>query len=317
MKRMTARRPSSRRSFQSRLQHLLASPIHPDVRRDIERVTEAGGASARGLAEVLQDRQQPRALRQTASWLLSHLRPRNATPALLTVVANADDDSELRQECAHDLSHLDDKRAVPVLVQVMQTDPDPRVREAATYGLGWTWEGKDESMDPLRETLCNRDEAPLVRAQAAEALGQLWGGRAESVRLIVDDLLAALRDPSAEVRFWAAFSLSKVGDERALPALERLARTDDRVVSGWWPVKHEALMGLARMLKDRRRLAEAEATYRRVLADDLEEWPLLQIDALEDLARLLKRRRGRKAEADELERQVAELHKRHEIRTDP
>ena len=95
------------------------------------------------------------------------------------------------------------------------------------------------------------------------------------------------------------------------PALERLAASDDRVVPRWWSVKHEALSAIARNLQERSRLSEAEAVYRRVLADDLEDVPLLHIDMLEDLARVLRREGGKDAEADELECEAAEIQAKH------
>ena len=60
---------------------------------------------------------------------------------------------------------------------------------------------------------------------AAEALADLRDGRA------VAPLLAALEDPAAEVRYWAAFALGELGDPQALPAW--LIQTTLHKVSKW------------------------------------------------------------------------------------
>ena len=58
----------------------------------------------------------------------------------------------------------------------------------------------------------------------------------ETVRALVD----ALSDPSPTVRFWAAFALGAASARTAVPALQRLAATDEAVCPGWWRVADEA-----------------------------------------------------------------------------
>jgi HEAT repeat protein len=302
------------KTFESRLQDILAPVDSPETRSSIERVMQAGGTSWHGLVEILQDTQQSRELRDTVAWLLPRLGGWRAVPPLLSVATNANDDSELRQECVRQCRFLNHKRAVPALVALLRTDPDPKVREAAAYGLGSALKGREQVTEALLQTLRDRAEDPAVRAQAAEALGDLWDWVGRRPPPFVDDLLAVLEESSAEIRFWAAFALSKLGDERVMPALERLAGSDDRIVPRWWSVKHEALMGIARILERRDRLSEAEAMYRRVLADDLEEVPVFQFDALDDLANLLRNQPGREADARELHRQAMELASRQGFR---
>jgi HEAT repeat protein len=87
---------------------------------------------------------------------------------------------------------------------------------------------------PLLRVLDDATEQPSVRGVVAEAL---TGPR--SLRA-VPHLVAALRDPHIEVRFWAAFALGELGDASALPSLEELARTDDGVLEGWGTIRDEA-----------------------------------------------------------------------------
>jgi HEAT repeat protein len=73
-----------------------------------------------------------------------------------------------------------------------------------------------------------------VRGEAAEALAH--GHRKKSHEI----LMKGLRDPSKDVRFWCAFSLGEMAEERAIPTLKRLIATDRRVVKGFHSVGKEA-----------------------------------------------------------------------------
>jgi HEAT repeat protein len=53
-------------------------------------------------------------------------------------------------------------------------------------------------------------------------------------------LLKELGDASREVRFWCAFALGQITEQRAISALKRLAASDRRIVKGFWSVAKEA-----------------------------------------------------------------------------
>jgi HEAT repeat protein len=80
----------------------------------------------------------------------------------------------------------------------------------------------------------NPEEHPGVRGQAAESLAYSRDKRACKF------LISALSDPSAEVRFWAAFALGQIRCHAALRHLRRLAHSDKRRLRGWWGVGKEA-----------------------------------------------------------------------------
>ena len=88
--------------------------------------------------------------------------------------------------------------------------------------------------EPLVEALSNTHEDEKVRGQAAEGLAYLGEGRAVPV------LIAALRDPSAEVRFNAAFALGHVGDTVSVPELQRVVNTDTAILPTWGLVSKQA-----------------------------------------------------------------------------
>ena len=56
----------------------------------------------------------------------------------------------------------------------------------------------------------------------------------------VEPLIAMLRDPSPEVRFWSDFAHGWPRDPQALPEPRRLAVEDTAEVPGWWSVGKEA-----------------------------------------------------------------------------
>ena len=79
----------------------------------------------------------------------------------------------------------------------------------------------ESAVAPLIEVMLNQKEAPTVRARAASALGYIESPKA------VDPLITALNDSEALVRWTVVKALTRIGDIRALPALNHLALTDE------------------------------------------------------------------------------------------
>jgi HEAT repeat protein len=86
----------------------------------------------------------------------------------------------------------------------------------------------------LERSVENKSEHPRVRGEAAEALAHGHRKRSHDV------LLKGLGDPSKDVRFWCAFALGEMADQRAIAVLKRLVETDKRVVRGFHSVAKEA-----------------------------------------------------------------------------
>lgn len=120
--------------------------------------------------------------------------------------------------------------------------PDWRVAGNAAWALGET--GEVRAVEPLLAAL----DIPLVAGKAVEALVKLHDPRALEplIRLFalkhwpdlatvlghwgdrraVEALIAAMQDPDSHVRFYTARALGKLGDERALPVLQRSVEID-------------------------------------------------------------------------------------------
>jgi len=209
--------------FESQLQGIVTR-VAPQSRREPERriavVRGAGGTSYDNVLALAQDTRQAPDVRLAAIWTLEHLKDTRAVPALLHALT--DEHPAVRQAAAMSLGLLDDERAVSPLIAALQTDKDSSVRKATAYALRWL--GNASAVNPLLHVLQNRSEDAAVRGEAAESLGEL------GARQALPSLIAALQDPSAEVRLWSAFALGTLGDARALPELERIAATDGAVV---------------------------------------------------------------------------------------
>ena len=188
---------------------------------------DAGAGSPRDLIE---DRSKATEVRASACWFAGRLRLADATSAM--VGALEDEHLAVRVAAAEALGHMGGSATVQPLIHAMHDTTDVAVRVASVYALGMI--GDQRAVDPLISLLGDTNEHPQARGMAAEKLGEFGDGR------VIDPLRAALQDPSAEVRFWAAFALGELGDPRALGDLEHLAATDRSKLPGWGMVGEEA-----------------------------------------------------------------------------
>jgi HEAT repeat protein len=152
--------------------------------------------------------------------------------------ALAEEDDAKRWEAATALVELKDARTVRALEKILDDDEgDEGGRGAAAYVLGFS--GETDVAPLLARTLAAPTESTVVRAYAAEALGHLL--QYETVLAEVRTaILAGLRDPAVEVRFWSAFAAGVLGLQESRIHLLRLAGSDHEAVEGWWSVADEA-----------------------------------------------------------------------------
>jgi hypothetical protein len=140
---------------------------------------------------------------------------------------------------------MDVRAAVPQLVALLDHQ-QWMVRDEAVTALGRLG---DPSVVPALQPLLS-DEADWLRQRTADALARiggdaaleaLWhefqlrrfpriGYLASTLALftpeVVPRLLTAADSPDPDQRYWAAVALGSTGDDRAVPALERLMATD-------------------------------------------------------------------------------------------
>jgi HEAT repeat protein len=96
---------------------------------------------------------------------------------------------------------------------------------AAAYALGLL--ADERTIGPLVKVLDDPNVDPKVRGHAVEALAHLADNRA------ANHVVTALKDPSDEVRYWAAFALGPLRHQKALPELRNLATNDKAVLAHW------------------------------------------------------------------------------------
>jgi HEAT repeat protein len=138
---------------------------------------------------------------------------------------------------ANALSQIRTRQTRRGLERILVSGRSPEARKRAAWALGFL--NDEEAASALLRTLGDRKDEADVRAYAAEALGHMAPHSPHDEALAA--LLRALNDPAPEIRFWSAFALGNLGDERAIPALQQLAARDSESVPGWWSIRKEAL----------------------------------------------------------------------------
>jgi HEAT repeat protein len=123
------------------------------------------------------------------------------------------------------------------LISTLRNGRRPFNRAAAAYAMQMLTTAR--TIKELERTVKSKAEHPRVRGEAAEALAHGHRRRSHDV------LLRGLRDPSKDVRFWCAFALGQMTEQRAVPLLKDLVASDPRVVRGFHSVAKEAADALA------------------------------------------------------------------------
>jgi quinoprotein glucose dehydrogenase len=141
-------------------------------------------------------------------------------------------DQRVRQEAQFELAARGIK-AVSTLRDAARRDTNQLARLHGIWGLGQISVKDPHVLKDIVGLLQDKDAE--VRAQTAKVLGNV------KFTAATGPLIKALKDENARVRFFAAISLSKLGDRAAIPALvDMLRRNEDRDVY----IRHAAVMGL-------------------------------------------------------------------------
>lgn len=107
------------------------------------------------------------------------------------------------------------KDFVPVLLKGLKAHPDERAETMLALGSS----GDPRALEPLLALLASKEYRPA--GEAAQALGYL--GMAEAEPKLID----ALAPGNNWRQVNACLALAKLGSRKSLPALEKLARSDD------------------------------------------------------------------------------------------
>lgn len=241
-----------RRDLFVEVEDSLAS-VSPQLRRsvhgNIELLRAADIFSIGALAAAIENPDQDSRVRLAACDLLGRLglSIQRAAAALLEAMENAETD-DLVWEAAKGLAAVGATDLAEAVIPMLEDSSSQRAAAAAWLVGALRFQAGASS---LRVLLGSASAPTLVRAHAAEALGVLKCGDA------LQQLLSALEDPSAEVRYWAAYALGELGDARALLALKRLASSDKGEVKSLGSVSEEA----SRAIENIRRRGGREEPY--------------------------------------------------------
>jgi HEAT repeat protein len=139
-----------------------------------------------------------------------------AVPALIPKLK--DEDPVVRAATAYGFSSFQDTQTIEPLLEALK-DIDPKVRQFAVYALAQFEDSR--FFEPFITILKNKDEVSLVRATVARHLCDI------EHPLTFESLLEALDDDDPAVRASADYALGDLGDERALPVLQKITETDN------------------------------------------------------------------------------------------
>ena len=167
--------------------------------------------------------------------------------------AVTDKDSRIRREAIKGLAGFKDPKLADVFVKIINTDPSYFAISEAARALGQT--GAAQAYDVLAEAMKLESWQGTIRAGVLGGLAALKDPRALEAGLkyaspgnppglrnaafqvlaetgkgnnrALEALLSALKEKSNQTRFNALQALGKLGDPRAIPALEKLAKSSD------------------------------------------------------------------------------------------
>jgi HEAT repeat protein len=115
-----------------------------------------------------------------------------------------------------------DPSLVSVLLKLLGVEKRVEQRQAILYAL--SWQNDLRTWRPLLRVLANRDESPKVRGQAAEGLAYGFFRKrkgSKGFKAALSALVAALKDPSPEVRYFAIFAQARRLTAVCSPFFER------------------------------------------------------------------------------------------------
>lgn len=205
----------------------------------------SSGTDSQELLRLFGDANKSERLRGKAGYRLSapevfeQLPSRDRrTAARLALEAFWEDKPHLAWGAAHLVYAAQPRSAWKRLSAAAASSLSADTRVNAIYALGML--GQRRAAPSLAIILQDARQPNPVRAMAAEALGLCARGSSRAVA----SLLGRLRDPSPEVRLFAANALAICGEKSEIPALKRLLK-DQAAVAPYGSLANEAIYAVA------------------------------------------------------------------------
>ena len=201
-------------------------------------------------------------LRDASISLLRHTDKRIAMPLLVKLLWDPNVAWDWRLWLS--LSTSSSRRVCNEIVKAMLEADSAMVRQSAIHALPYKF--TKDLIEPLLQVATNLNEAPDVRGDAIERIGVLADDpRSCGFNRAAKKIAGLLRDKSVTVRFWSCYALGTMRVKSAIPALQRIVRTDRAyyrgmrismkeeagsalvaIRTGGWPLDEEDLFGSAR-----------------------------------------------------------------------
>jgi HEAT repeat protein len=151
-----------------------------------------------------------RPVRCNAAIELGRAKDPRAVPALIDLLDECDNVSGAGQYAAWALGEIGDRRAVEPLLAAV------RKRYLSSAAITALVKLRDErALEPIISLFRKTNQPDL-----ATVLGN-WGDRRA-----VEPLITAMQNSDPHVRYYTARALGKIGDQRAIPVLERATAND-------------------------------------------------------------------------------------------
>jgi len=163
-------------------------------------------------------------IRKEAASLLGSIKDQAAIPSL--IAALDDQDSGVRLEATRAVGRFGSGVSSPAVIDKLIAGVNPaqsdEQRDASVVALEAIAPDQERVARALADVLA-KDSSPIVRNKALSLMSQA------AFDFEIDSLIAALEDPSAEVKLAAGAHLARIGvkDARVVPALCKAARKPD------------------------------------------------------------------------------------------
>lgn len=145
-----------------------------------------------------------------------------AAPALLDILASTEYSEDIKGHAAWALAFIGSKASELLYKALNDTSLDVRCAVIGAIGHVAQEQSDEKSCNLLVASL--RDPEPIIRTEAAAALGQI------NYPPAVEHLITATQDTDLDVRKAAINSLGKIGDSRAMEALQAMLNDEREVV---------------------------------------------------------------------------------------
>ena len=168
------------------------------------------------------------------------------------IKALSDPNPQTRRNAVYELGELGDGQAIEPLTRSLQ-DSEWEVRYYAAMALNKLADSANLSAALASGESGSPQELEIIYKTLESSGTKLGGVKAEQLKATaVPPLIEAMKDPNSTVRWWAAYALGHIHDERALPALTWAEQNDDGVAESGQTVKDAATKGINHIKKSKK-----------------------------------------------------------------